>query len=74
MIRRAGLLDAVESLEGKWISPDPLAASLRNDEDTPADYAKMPRRWSEIVTPAEIEQAVIERLKPASVYRVRWND
>jgi hypothetical protein len=71
VIPRRGLLDAITTLEGKWITPDPLAMSLRGDIK-PADLAKLPRHWAPVVTAAEIEKAVGERLKPASVYRVRW--
>ena len=71
VIPRRGLLDAITTLEGKWITPDPLAMSLRGDIK-PADLAKLPRHWTPVVTAGEIEKAVGERLKPASVYRVRW--
>ena len=71
VIPRRGLLDAISSLEGKWVSPDPLAMSIRG-EPKPDQLAKMPRHWSAVVTASEIEAAVSERLKPASVYRVRW--
>jgi hypothetical protein len=71
VIPRRGLLDAITTLEGKWITPDPLAMSLKGDIK-PADLAKLPRHWTPVVTAGEIEKAVGERLKPASVYRVRW--
>ncbi|HEX3107542.1 MAG TPA: hypothetical protein VHU41_00505 [Thermoanaerobaculia bacterium] len=69
VIPRRGLLDAVSSLDGKWVSPDPFAMSTHPKPD---QLAKMPRHWSAVVTASEIESAVSERLKPASVYRVRW--
>lgn len=71
VIPRRGLLDAISSLEGKWVSPDPFAMSAHGDPK-PDQLAKMPRHWSVLVTASEIEGAVSERLKPASVYRVRW--
>ena len=71
IIPRRGLLDAISSLEGKWVSPDPLAMSAHGDPK-PEQLAKMPRHWSPVVTASEIESAVSERLKPASVYKVRW--
>lgn len=71
IIPRRGLLDAISSLDGKWISPDPLVMSIRGDPK-PEQLAKMPRHWSPLVTASEIEGAVSERLKPASVYKVRW--
>ena len=71
VIPRRGLLDAISSLEGKWVSPDPFAMSIRG-EPKPDELAKMQRHWSPVVTASEIEKAVSERLKPSSVYRVRW--
>lgn len=71
VIPRRGLLDAISSLDGKWISPDPLVMSIRG-EPKPEQLAKMPRHWSPLVTASEIESAVSERLKPATVYKVRW--
>ncbi len=71
VIPRRGLLDAVSSLEGKWVSPDPFAVSAHGDPK-PDQLAKMPRHWSAVVTASEIEAAVSARLKPASVYKVRW--
>lgn len=71
VIPRRGLIDAISSLDGKWISPDPLAMSIRGDPK-PEQLAKMPRHWSPLVTASEIEEAVSARLKPASVYKVRW--
>ena len=71
VIPRRGLLDAVASLEGKWITPDPLAMSARG-EPKAEEVMKLPRHWSPVVTASEIEKSVSERLKPASVYRVRW--
>jgi hypothetical protein len=72
-IHRAGLLDAVESLEGKWVAPDPLGMSLRGEVTVPQMMA-VSRHYSTVVTASEIERAVLEKLKPASVYRVRWNE
>src|SRR5207247_2230330 len=40
VIRRSGLNDAIRALEGKWLTPDPLAMLLRTDQDNtemPAD-------------------------------------
>jgi hypothetical protein len=71
VIPRRGLLDAISSLEGKWVTPDPLAISIRG-EPKPDELAKMKRHWSTLVTASEIEAAISERLKPASVYKVRW--
>ena len=72
------LLDAVASLEGHWLSPDPLALKIRAErvKDTPPPdieaVAAMPRRVAPVITPSEIASAVTERLKPLSTFRVRW--
>ena len=72
------LLDAVASLEGRWLSPDPLAIKIRaaRVKDAPAPdidaIAAMPRRAAEVLTPGEIAAAVTERLRPPNTYRVRW--
>jgi hypothetical protein len=74
-IRRAGLLDALGALETHWISPNLLRAALVDEQPLPAEeLARMPRKGVAMVTASEIEQAIAERLRPASVYRVRWAD
>lgn len=30
-IRRRGIFDAIDALEGRWISPDPLSLLVRSD-------------------------------------------
>lgn len=75
-IVRPSLLDAVTKLEGRWLSPDPLAMRLHDPEgkkeiDIEA-LAREPRHHTTVVTPDEITQAVFEQLQPKSVYRVRW--
>jgi len=78
VIRRSGLLDAMSALEGRWIAPDPMAMVLRagDSDKTPmpsaAELAAMPRRSTAMVTAEEIRKAVVEKLKPATAYRVRW--
>jgi hypothetical protein len=78
VIHRDGILDAMSALEGRWISPDPLAILLRSgatDDSklpSPASVAALPRRSKTGVLASEVEQAVTEELRPASVYRVRW--
>jgi hypothetical protein len=78
VIHRDGLLDAMSALEGRWISPDPLAILLRSGPSeesklpSPAIVAAMPRRSTPQVTATDVAQAVTEQLRPATVYRVRW--
>lgn len=76
-IPHAGLLDAARTLEGKWISPDPLAILLRSEEDKfdmpPAsELAAMKRKWSQHVASSDLQTALINAVKPADSYRVRW--
>ena len=76
-IPRAGLVQAIASLEGRWASPDPLAIIARSsDQDTPMpkpeDVAAQPRHSTSTVTAEEVEQALAARVKPAAAYRVRW--
>ena len=70
------LLDAVASLEGKWISPDPLAFALRSDskglEDLAPVIAAAPRRAEAVIGPREVADALRARLQPAERYRVRF--
>ena len=77
-ITRPTLLDAVSTLEGKWLSPDPLMLQLRNrGTDKPLDIAAIaaePRRAEPVITASQIADAVTKQLKPATSYRVRWSD
>jgi hypothetical protein len=70
------LLDAVASLEGKWISPDPLAFAMRSDakglKDFAAAIAAEPRRAEAVIGEREVADALRERLQPATRYRVRF--
>jgi hypothetical protein len=77
MIRHAGLLDAARTLEGKWLSPDPLALVLRSEEDKfdmpkSPELAAMKRKWSQHVGASDIQTALVNAVKPAESYRVRW--
>ena len=71
------LLEAVASLEGRWVTPDPLAFSTRPDgggdpEKEAALIAAMPRRATAVVGAIEVGDALIQKLRPAPRYRVRW--
>ncbi len=70
------LLDAVASLEGKWISPDLLAFAIRSDskalEDLAPVLAAEPRRAEAVIGEREVADALRERLRPAPRYRVRF--
>ncbi len=78
-IPRKGLLDVLGTLEGRWIAPDPLALLMRADEEEkelppPKEMAAIPRKSTAVVTPAEIQEEVLARFRPAAAYRVRWID
>jgi hypothetical protein len=77
IIHHAGLLDAARALEGKWLSPDPLALVLRSEEDRfeipiAAELGKMQRKWSQTVSADELQKAILAIVRPAESYRVRW--
>jgi hypothetical protein len=78
-VHRAGILDAVRSLEGQWVSPDPLALVVRADEEnrdipTPRELAAMPRKWTPMVSATDIEHAITTALTPPAAYKVRWSE
>jgi hypothetical protein len=70
-------LEAVGMLEGRWITPDPIAAALASPSEKPAEeiataLAALPRRAEPVVTASDIATALTEKMKPAPRYRVRW--
>ena len=70
-------LEAVGMLEGRWISPDPLAALLAAPEGRPAAemaaaLADQPRRAEAVVTASDVAGALMEKMRPAPRYRVRF--
>ena len=70
-------LEAVGVLEGRWITPDPLAAIVAAPSEKPAEeiataLAALPRRAEPVVTAFDIATAMMEKMKPAPRYRVRW--
>jgi hypothetical protein len=71
------LLQAIAALEGHWVTPDPLAFATRPDSGgDPASeaalIAAMPRRATAVVGEIEVGDALVEKLRPAPRYRVRW--
>lgn len=73
------LWTAFASLEGRWVSPDPLVALFRHDQskrgkvfDLPA-FVAASRRAGSAPDAEEVSAAVASRLRPAPVYRVRWS-
>jgi hypothetical protein len=69
--------EAVSSLEGRWISPDPLAVLTRAAEGAlPRQLAALaatePRRAAAVVTPGDVSRAIVQAMQPAPRYRLRW--
>ncbi|MGZ8710716.1 MAG: hypothetical protein ACXW28_10880 [Thermoanaerobaculia bacterium] len=79
VIRRRGIFDAIRALEGRWISPDPLAILLRSEYDKkdpppPAELAAVPRRSDPSVTSEEVSAEFGRYFAPQQTYRLRWRD
>ncbi|MEO8382236.1 MAG: hypothetical protein ABI779_21420 [Acidobacteriota bacterium] len=72
VIEPVDLYASIASLEGQWISPDPLAASLREQTPTAAELAAQPRHSKKVVSSTEVARAVAAQLARPRTYRVRW--
>ena len=69
--------EAIAALQGRWITPDPLALVLNPGEikstaEAATLIASQPRRAAAVVSALEIAQAMMEKMRPAPRYRVRW--
>lgn len=72
-----GLWEAWETLEDRWLAPDPLLASVRAQRrgGTPLDLAAfvaLPRRAEPPPDPAAVRKEIARALAPAPLYRVAW--
>ena len=71
-----GFWEALRSLEGRWLSPDPVllyVAKGRQGKEEPLDldtFLAQPRRAASPPDAAEVRQGIEERLRPAPLYRV----
>jgi hypothetical protein len=77
VVKTVGAVEAVSMLEGRWITPDPLALLFKSDDnpnaaEMAAAFATMPRHAEPVVSATEVAQAMIEKMRPAPRYRVRW--
>ncbi len=73
VIEPVDLLEAIMALEGKWISPDPLAALLRDQpKGTSAEIAGQARQSTKVVHASEIAEAIRVQLARPKTYVVRW--
>lgn len=73
-IEPVDLLKSVASLEGKWLSPDPLAQLIQENVPTPEQLAAMPRKAEPVTSASEIATALREKLTRPRAYVVRWRD
>jgi hypothetical protein len=74
VIESVDLFEAIASLEGKWISPDPLAALLKDESPTSEQLAALPRQSTSVINAAEIAMAIREQLARPQTYTIRWRD
>ncbi|HEY4562473.1 MAG TPA: hypothetical protein VIJ36_05810 [Thermoanaerobaculia bacterium] len=80
-VQSPGLWEALRSLEGRWLAPDPVLfyveSAQREGEgslDLDAFLAKPRRATPAHLLPAaqEVRAEVVSRLKPAPLYRAAW--
>lgn len=74
VIEPIDLLKVITSLEGKWISPDPLAVLLREEEPQVDGLARTPRMSTPMVRGKDVADAIREQLARPKNYVVRWRD
>jgi hypothetical protein len=74
VIEPVDLFDVITSLEGKWISPDPLAELLRDQRRSAAELTGQGFRSTKVVHASEIADAIRARMERPKMYVVRWRD
>lgn len=69
-----GLWEALRSLEGRWLTPDPALLFVKHSEGPPLDLDAVlaVSRRAEAPRSTEIRRALEERLRPAPLYRVTF--
>jgi hypothetical protein len=73
-----GLWEALRSLEGRWLAPDPVllyVESAKPGEEEPVELGALlalPRRAEPVSGPDEVRDALEDRLRPAPFYRVTF--
>jgi len=77
VVKMPTALEAVAMLEGRWITPDPLAAAFAapenaKSEEIGASLAAQPRHAEPVVTASDVASALMEKMRPAPRYRLRW--
>jgi len=78
-VERRSLWEALRSLEGRWLSPDPallyVSQSQKGTRDDLDRLARKPRTVvaaGELPSAREVRALIEEKLKPAPLYRVSW--
>ena len=71
-IEPVDLFASLKGLEGRWISPDPLAAALRDEQVTSQQLAQADRKSTAVVSSSEVTRAIREQLVRPRSYVVRW--
>lgn len=76
-VKMPDALEAVAMLEGRWITPDPLAAAFNAPKEMSAaelaeSIATQKRRAEPVVTASDVAAALMQKMRPAATYRVRW--
>lgn len=75
-VRGVGLWDSLQSLEGRWISPDPVLVYVKNrgqeDSFDLESFLAQPRRAEPAPTAKEMRQALEAQLAPEPFYRLTW--
>jgi len=73
-----GLWQALRTLQGRWLAPDPILIYIDHQRRTPNDpldlaaLLRQPRHAEPAPDATEVRLAIEERLLPAPVYRVAW--
>jgi hypothetical protein len=73
-IEPVDLYEMMTALEGKWISPDPLAALLRDQNVDVAAFASAERHSTASVSSLDVANELRARLARPASYVVRWRD
>jgi hypothetical protein len=69
---------SLETMVGQWLVPDLVTAMVtpgpeaNQPEPDPVAFAAMPRSWAPPPEPLTVESVLRSRLRPESVYLVRW--
>lgn len=68
------LFRTLEKLEGRWLTPDPLALLLREQEVKAADIARQERRSTGFVSSISIAEEIRAQLERPKSYVIRWRE